>query len=92
MLKFYSVDHILIQLPFLSILIYLEPSSGMINVLRNRTVYRNIYQSYLGGGHKANNIQDETYDLIIISGGFAKGHLPVDCLEEVVRIGKQGMW
>ena len=28
--------------------------------------------------------------MIIISGGFAKSHLPIDCLEEVVRLGKKG--
>ena len=68
----------------------LEPSVEMLNVLRKRNVYRNIYQSYLGGGHKALDIHDATYDLIIISGGFAKAHLPIDCLEEVVRVGKEG--
>ena len=68
----------------------LEPSSEMLNVLGRRNIYRNVYQTKLGGGNKAANIVDDTYDLIIISGGFAKSHLPVDCLEEVVRLGKNG--
>ena len=58
--------------------------------MKKRNVYRNIYQSYLGCGHKAINITVDAYDLIIISGGFAKAHLPIDCLEEVVRVGKEG--
>ena len=68
----------------------LEPSSEMLNILRKRGIYKNIYQTYLGGGHKATSIADNSYDMIIISGGFAKSHLPIDCLEEVVRLGKKG--
>ena len=68
----------------------LEPSSEMLNILGGRNIYRNIYQTKLGGGHKAISILDDSYDLIVISGGFAKSHLPVDCLEEVVRMGKNG--
>ena len=68
----------------------LEPSSEMLNILGRRNIYRNIYQTMLGGGHKAIDIENDAYDLIIISGGFAKSHLPVDCLEEVVRLGKKG--
>ena len=62
----------------------------MLNILRGKDVYRNVYQTMLGGGHKATEIDNDTYDLIIISGGFAKAHLPVDCLDEVIRLGKKG--
>ena len=68
----------------------IEPSSEMLNILERRNIYRNIYHKMIGGGHKAISIANDTYDLIIISGGFAKSHLPVDCLEEVVRLGKKG--
>ena len=68
----------------------LEPSSEMLKILRNRNVYQNVYQTFLGGGHKATMIPDNKYDMIIISGGFAKSHLPVDSLQEVIRMGKKG--
>ena len=68
----------------------LEPSSEMLNILKKRNVYQNVYQTFLGGGHKATMIPDDKYDMIIISGGFAKSHLPVDSLQEVIRMGKKG--
>ena len=68
----------------------LEPSSEMLNILKKRNVYQNVYQTFLGGGHKATMIPDDKYDMIVISGGFAKSHLPVDSLQEVIRMGKKG--
>ena len=67
-----------------------EPSLEMLNILKRKDVYRNVYQTMLGGDHKATEIENDSYDLIIISGGFAKSHLPVDCLDEVIRLGKKG--
>ena len=68
----------------------IEPSQEMLNILERKEMYRNVYKTMLGGGHTAINISDDSYDLIVISGGFAKSHLPVDCLDEVVRLGRNG--
>ena len=68
----------------------IEPSQEMLNILERKAMYRNVYETMLGGGYKAINISDDSYDLIVISGGFAKSHLPVDCLDEVVRLGRKG--
>ena len=68
----------------------IEPSQEMLNILQRKANYRNVYKTMLGGGHKASEINDGSYDLIIISGGFAKSHLPVDCLDEVIRLGRKG--
>ena len=68
----------------------IEPSQEMLNILQRKANYRNVYRTMLGGGNKASEINDGSYDLIIISGGFAKSHLPVDCLDEVIRLGRKG--
>ena len=60
----------------------IEPSQEMLNILERKEMYRNVYKTMLGGGHTAINISDDSYDLIVISGGFAKSHLqmPIKCL------------
>ena len=62
----------------------------MLDHLKKRNVYRNVYCSRIGGGHKLRKVADNTYDIITISGGYAQAHMPVDSLREVARMLKPG--
>ena len=63
----------------------------MLDQLKKRNVYQNVFCSRVGGGHRVRQVEDEQYDIITIGGGFAQAHLPVDSLREVSRMLKSGM-
>ena len=63
----------------------------MLKKLLQKGYYKNVICSPVGGGHKVEEIADNSYDAVIISGGFVQAHLPIDCLKEVARVLKPGM-
>ncbi len=65
----------------------------MMKKLREKNgVYRNTWIVRLGDKNEQihQDIQDESYDLVLIMGGFAQSHLPNDSLYQVARAIKKG--
>eukprot|EP00094_Tigriopus_californicus_P007315 TCALIF_07040-PA protein Name:"Similar to WBSCR27 Williams-Beuren syndrome chromosomal region 27 protein (Homo sapiens)" AED:0.06 eAED:0.06 QI:0/0.75/0.4/0.8/1/1/5/424/232 len=65
-------------------------SQPMLDVLEKLDLYNKKICAALGSGRKIPGIEDESYDVVTISGGFCQAHLPIDSLEEVVRVLKPG--
>ena len=62
----------------------------MLDKLEAKNIYQNVTCSLVGGGNKLTGIKDNTYDGVVISGGFAQAHMPVDSIREVARVLKPG--
>ncbi|XP_064111940.1 uncharacterized methyltransferase Sca_1399-like [Macrobrachium nipponense] len=66
----------------------LEPSKGMLDVLQKTGAYTNTYAEFLGVGQ--NSVPEDMYDVLVMSGGFAEGHIPVSGIDDMIRITKPG--
>ncbi|XP_064108428.1 uncharacterized methyltransferase Sca_1399-like isoform X2 [Macrobrachium nipponense] len=66
----------------------LEPSKGMLDVLKKTGAYTNTYAEFLGVGQ--NSVPEDTYDVLVMAGGFAEGHIPVSGIDDMIRITKPG--
>nr|XP_045618505.1 demethylmenaquinone methyltransferase-like [Procambarus clarkii] len=66
----------------------LDPSEGMLNVLRNKGVYNLTYQEFIT--QNPTTIPQDTYDVVVTCGGMVEGHLPVQGINEFIRVAKPG--
>ncbi|XP_064109295.1 methyltransferase-like protein 27 [Macrobrachium nipponense] len=66
----------------------LEPSKGMMALLKQTGVYTNTYSEFLGVGQ--NSVPKDTYDVLVIAGGMGEGHIPVKGIDDMIRITKSG--
>ncbi|XP_033762407.1 methyltransferase-like protein 27 [Pecten maximus] len=66
----------------------LDPSQGMLDEAKTKNVYQALICSYFN--EKELDIAPDTYDVIVISGGYSNSHLPLDCVWEAVRLLKPG--
>ena len=62
----------------------------MLCKLRALGLYDRAICAFLGGGRVTDGVDSNAYDVAVMSGGFAQGHLPVDTFEEIVRVVKPG--
>lgn len=60
-------------------------SAGMLEVARDRDVYREVRTGILG---EALDYPDNAYDAVLSSGVFTPGHAPPDSFDEIIRIVK----
>jgi len=72
-----------------------DMSREMLDILEKRQVdgkrlYQNVHCSLVGGGNRIETIGDNVYDAVVISGGYAQSHMPVDSLLEIHRVIKPG--
>ena len=67
----------------------LEPLQEFVETAREKGVYANILQEFIGGD-KPTSAPDDTYDVIITAGAFGPGHIPTSAVPEMVRIVKPG--
>lgn len=69
-------------------------SRAMLDILERRggSVYSRVTCSLVGGGNRLSNVPDGAYDAVVVSGGFAQAHMPVDALREICRVIKPGMY
>jgi len=67
----------------------LEPSQGMLGVLRQRGLYGKTYETAIGPEPIA-AIETNLYDALVIAGGMGEGHIPVKAVDEMIRIVKPG--
>ena len=62
----------------------------MLVKLRALNLSDKVVCSLIGGGKPVEGVEDNSYDVVTLAGGFAVGHLPVDAFDEVVRVLKPG--
>jgi len=65
-------------------------SREMLDICEKRKLYKSVHCSLVGGGNKIETIGDNVYDAVVISGGYAQSHMPVDSLLEIHRVIKPG--
>ena len=65
----------------------MDLSAGMLEVARDRGVYREVRTGVLGD---ALDYPDNAYDAVLSSGVFTPGHAPPSSFDEIVRIVKPG--
>ena len=58
----------------------------MLDKLEEHNLYGKVICSLIGDGKQIEGIEDNSYDAVTLSGGYAQGHLPVDALSEVARV------
>ncbi|KAF0305749.1 Methyltransferase-like protein 27 [Amphibalanus amphitrite] len=66
----------------------LEPSSEMIKIAQSRGIYQRIIEDMIG--HHRIDVEDNTYDLVVVAGAFGPGHCPLTALDEMIRVCKPG--
>merc|ERR1712020_163772 len=63
----------------------------MLDVLQKKKIYGKVLCRKLGESTDAiSEIQDGTYDIVVIAGGFAHGHLNIQVLRQAARALKKG--
>lgn len=67
----------------------LDSSKEMLDGAREQNLYSEYHQCMIGGGHRP-NLEEDSYDVITIAGGFAEAHLEVDAFDEMLRLLKVG--
>ncbi|XP_071544079.1 methyltransferase-like protein 27 [Panulirus ornatus] len=66
----------------------LEPSDGMLKILKATGVYSLIFQEFVGIGQST--IPKGSYDVVVIVGGMGEGHVPVKGIDDMIRACKPG--
>lgn len=66
----------------------LDGSKEMLDLAREKDLYKNYFCLLLSD--EPTNIPTGSYDAAVCSGGFAKGHLPTNCIKEIIRLVKPG--
>ncbi|XP_067657961.1 methyltransferase-like protein 27 isoform X1 [Haliotis asinina] len=66
----------------------LEPTAEMLDEAKKQNHYKNYMQ--LGIGADKLPIDDNAYDLAIVSGAMGEGHIPCEALHEMARIVRPG--
>ena len=66
-------------------------SESMLEELRKKNVYKKDYCGRLGDNTEPIcGIPDGSYDVVVIAGGFAHGHLNIQVLRQAARALKEG--
>jgi len=69
-----------------------DASEGMLKELDSKNVYRGRWKEYLGTSatDPIPNIEDDSYDVVIICGGFAQSHCDIQVFHQAHRALKKG--
>ena len=69
-----------------------DGNQAMLQKLREKYIYKNSFHAMLGNKNTKihQDIQDGSYDVVLIMGGFAQSHLPIDSLYQAARDLKPG--
>ena len=71
--------------------LFLDFSESMLVELRKKGVYKKSVCARLGDStDPIVNIPDGSYDVVVIAGGFAHGHLNIQVLRQAARALKKG--
>ncbi|KAK2187682.1 hypothetical protein NP493_157g03004 [Ridgeia piscesae] len=60
----------------------------MLATAAAKKIYRNCIEDYLD--RHGTSIENDTYDVLVISGGMGEGHIPTIALTEMIRLVKPG--
>ncbi|XP_069158005.1 methyltransferase-like protein 27 [Procambarus clarkii] len=60
----------------------------MLNVLKKKGVYNLTYHEFIS--KNPTTIPQDTYDVVLICGGMGESHMPVQGLNEFIRVAKPG--
>jgi len=66
----------------------LDPSVEMLRTAKERKLYNRLLLDTIGE-HRI-DVEDDTYDIVTLAGGFVPGHCPAASLTEMVRVCKPG--
>nr|XP_053637667.1 methyltransferase-like protein 27 isoform X1 [Cherax quadricarinatus] len=66
----------------------LEPSEGMMNILKKTGVYTLKYQEFIGTGHST--VPKDTYEVVVVCGSLAPGHIQVEGINDLINVAKPG--
>ena len=73
-------------------MIFIDFSQPMLDELRTKGIYGKIICTKLGDSTDAIcNVEDGSYDLVMIVGGFAHGHMNIQSLRQAARALKKGI-
>lgn len=67
----------------------LDPSEKMLGIARAKNVYKNYIAQGIEG-ENSTDIPSDSYDVVVVSGGFAPGHLLPEAVDEMIRFVKPG--
>ena len=63
----------------------------MLDELRKKPTYSNVWKAYLGDGEKAiEGVENGSYDIVVMSGGFAHNHLNIGVIRQAAMALKKG--
>ena len=65
-------------------------SQPMLDKAKSKGIYGKLICSLVGGGNRIQEVEDDSYDVVLVSGGYAQAHMPVDSLREICRVVKPG--
>lgn len=65
----------------------LDGSQELLNIAKEKKIYNKYFVTLLGENRKS-SIKSATYDVVVVCGGFAPGHLYTDSFPELIRIVK----
>lgn len=67
----------------------LDGSQHMLDVAKEKNLYIKYICAFVGAD-RIPGIETDEYDSIVCAGGFGKGHLQPECLQELIRLVKPG--
>ena len=65
----------------------LDPSAGMLEVARRKSIYRALHELFLEPGI---DLPADAYDLVAATGVFTEGHAPPDALDGMLELTRPG--
>ncbi|XP_076052050.1 methyltransferase-like protein 27 [Oratosquilla oratoria] len=66
----------------------LEPAAAMLEVLKTTGVYNRTFNEYVGVGK--NSVPSGFYDVVVVAGAMVKGHIPIEGVDDLIRMTKPG--
>nr|XP_045588972.1 uncharacterized protein LOC123750920 [Procambarus clarkii] len=60
----------------------------MLNILKERRVYSLTYKELIS--QNPTTISEDTYDVVVTAGSLAENHMPLQAIDEFIRITKPG--
>ncbi|XP_033757301.1 methyltransferase-like protein 27 [Pecten maximus] len=63
----------------------LDPSTKMLEKARAKKVYQKFFREFISE-EQLSTVDEDTYDIVVSSGGMGQGHIPAGALWEMLRI------
>ncbi|XP_059151392.1 methyltransferase-like protein 27 [Physella acuta] len=66
----------------------LDPNESMLNLAKSKSIYNRTFLIFLG--EESTKAKLDRYDAVVVSGGFANGHIPCSGLDALISLTKPG--